>query len=148
MSRALLWLAAALLGVAAHAATPAAASVSHAWIRWLPGNLPAGGYARIENHGDVVLRLLGADSPDYGMVMLHRSSRRGGVEHMDSVAGMDVPAHASAVLAPGGFHLMLMHPRHAIAPGDHVRLRLRFSDGASVESDFLVRPANAQGDDN
>lgn len=144
----MLLLAALLLSVAAHAATTASVSVTDGWIRWLPGDLPAGGYARIENHGDAALRLLGADSPDYGMVMLHRSLRRKGVERMESVDGMDVPAHASAALAPGGFHLMLMHPRHAIAPGDRVRVRLRFSDGASIESDFLVRPANAQGDGN
>jgi hypothetical protein len=139
-------LAGLLLSAAALTASGADVDVVHAWIRWLPGDLPAGGYATIENHGDKPIRLLGADSTDYGMVMLHRSIQHNGIERMESINGMEVPAHTSAALAPGGYHLMLMHSRHAIAPGDRVRLRLRFADGTSVESDFIVHPATAQGD--
>ncbi|MGH8040828.1 MAG: copper chaperone PCu(A)C [Rudaea sp.] len=128
---------------AAHAAGNSV-TVADAWVRWLPGDLPAGGYATIANHSATAIRLLEADSPDYAMVMLHRSVQRDGVEKMESVDGMDVPAQGSAKLAPGGYHLMLMQPRHTIAPGDHVQLRLHFSDGETVESDFAVRPATAQ----
>jgi copper(I)-binding protein len=141
---------AGLVGGLLLAATTLAAGngvgVSHAWMRWLPGDLPAGGYATIENRGDSAVRLVGADSPDYAMVMLHRSVQRDGVERMLAVDGLDVPAHGSAALAPGGYHLMLMQPRHPIAPGDKLHLRLRFADGASLDSVFVVRPATAMGD--
>ena len=116
-----------------------------AWVRWLPGDLPAAGYATIRNAGGAPMRLIGADSPDYAMAMLHRSVNRNGVERMVGVDGMAVPAHGSAALAPGGYHFMLMRPRHSIAPGDTVHLRLRFADGSSLESGFVVRPAGAQG---
>ncbi len=135
-------LAAILLSVGAQAAGDGV-SVTHAWVRWLPGNLPAGGYATIENRGDRTIRLLGADSPDYAMVMLHRSVEQNGVERMLAVDGMDVPAHGSAALAPGGYHLMLMQARHTIAPGAAVHMRLHFSDGSSVAADFIARPPSA-----
>jgi copper(I)-binding protein len=139
-------LAGALLAAASTLAAGNAAGVTHAWVRWLPGDLPEGGYAVITNSGDNALRLIGADSPDYGMVMLHRSVQRDGVETMQTVAGIVVPAHGSAALEPGGYHLMLMHPLHAIAPGGKVRVRLHFADGSTINAEFPVRPATAQGD--
>ena len=146
MNRGLL-LASVLLAIASSA--PAAgnsAVVTHAWVRWLPGDLPAGGYAVIANRGDDAMRLIGADSPDYGMVMLHRSLHHDGVERMQTVDAVVVPAHGTALLAPGGYHLMLMHPLHAIMPGDSVRVRLYFAGGAALSVEFPVRPATAQGD--
>jgi copper(I)-binding protein len=118
-------------------------AVTRAWVRWLPGDLPAGGYATIENHGAYDVRLTGADSPDYAMVMLHRSVSENGMEHMQAADAVDVPAHASAALAPGGYHLMLMRPRHAVAPGDTVHVRLHFADGSTIDAAFAVRPATA-----
>ncbi|MGH8121609.1 MAG: copper chaperone PCu(A)C [Rudaea sp.] len=140
------FLATMLLAFAAQAAGNAV-SVTHAWVRWLPGDLPAGGYATIENRGGSAIRLLGADSSDYAMVMLHRSVEQNGVERMLAVDGMDVPAHGSAALAPGGYHLMLMQARHAIAPGASVHMRLHFSDGSTIAVDFIARSpaADASG---
>jgi len=79
------------------------------------------------------------------MVMLHRSVQRDGVERMQTVTGIDVPAHGSAALEPGGYHLMLMHPLHAIAPGGKVRVRLHFADGSIINAEFPVRAATALG---
>lgn len=142
----------ALLGLVvcatAHAA-PAPAKptlqIEHAWIRWLPADLPAAAYAVIVNHGDANARLIGADSPDYDMVMLHRSRLDQGSSLMRAVADMDIPAHGQAALAPGGFHLMLSAARHAIKPGDTVKINLHFAGGAVLQADFPVRPANASG---
>lgn len=132
---------------AASATAPAKAAlqIGHAWIRWLPANLPAAAYAVIVNHGDANARLIGADSPDYGMVMLHRSRLEQGSSLMQAVSGMEIPAHSEAALAPGGYHLMLSEPRRAIRPGDTVKLILHFADGAALQADFPVRPANASG---
>ncbi|HET6546220.1 MAG TPA: copper chaperone PCu(A)C [Rhodanobacteraceae bacterium] len=126
---------------------PPSVAISHAWIRWLPGALPAAAYATVTNHGDRRVRLVGATSPDYAAVMLHRSMTADGTARMETSRGIDVGAGASVRLAPGGYHLMLMQPRRAIVPGDEVRLRLRFADGATLDATFPVRPANAQGAD-
>ncbi|HET7561155.1 MAG TPA: copper chaperone PCu(A)C [Rhodanobacteraceae bacterium] len=140
---------AALLAVTttAVAATPAPAGVrvEHAWIRWLPANLPAAGYATIVNDGDATLRLTGATSADYQMVMLHHSRLASGDSTMEKVDGLDIPAHASVKLAPGGYHLMLSHATHPIKPGDKVAITLEFTDGATLQTDFSVLPSNSAG---
>ena len=140
---------AAMLALSATALAAAPASpdvqVEHAWIRWLPAKLPAAGYAVIRNVGEGTLRLTGASSPDYGMVMLHHSRLAHGDSTMEMVDHLDIPAHGSVELAPGGYHLMLSQPAHAIKPGDHVKVTFEFADGAQLQTDFSVRPANASG---
>ena len=135
------------LSATALAAAPASpdAQVEHAWIRWLPANLPAAGYAVIRNVGDEPLRLTGARSPDYGMVMLHHSRLAHGDSTMEMIDHLDIPPHGSATLAPGGYHLMLSQQTHAIKPGDHVKIVFEFAGGAELQTDFSVRPANASG---
>ena len=135
--------------LAAYATVAAAAAptlrAEHPWIRWLPANLPAAGYVVIANDGGTPARLIGASSAGYGSVMLHRSQEVGGVDRMTAVSGMGVPAHGTAALAPGGYHLMLMKPVHPIKPDDTVKITLRFANGTTLQVDFPVRPANASG---
>ncbi|MEO8803750.1 MAG: copper chaperone PCu(A)C [Rudaea sp.] len=137
---------AALLLCASAQAVAASLQIQHAWIRWLPGDLPAAGYAIVANTSNKPARLLGADSPDYGGVMLHQSFKQDGTERMQMVVGIDIPAHGRITLAPGGYHLMLMHAKHPIAPGDRVHLNLHFSGDQTVGVDVAVRPANASSD--
>ena len=137
---------AALAPQPASASTAATAiTVEHGWVRWLPAGLPAAGYVVIRNGGGKPLELTGADSADYGMAMLHRSMRKDGKDTMQRVDAIAVPAHGSVALSPGGYHLMLMNPKHAIAPGDSVHLSLHFSDGETLQATWPVRPANASG---
>ncbi len=128
----------------AFAAPPSSLKIEHAWVRWLPANLPAAGYATIRNDGDRAVKLTGADSPDYGMTMLHRSTHKNGSDSMTMVDEIVVPAHGSMSLAPGGYHLMLTEPKHPIKPGDTVHVSLHFSDGETLEAAWPVEPANTQ----
>jgi copper(I)-binding protein len=132
------------MGIAATAATPVV-RVEQAWIRWLPADLPAAGYATIVNDSDGPQRLTGASSPDYASVMLHRSRLAQGDSTMEMVEHLDIPAHGSTKLAPGGYHLMLSHAKRPLKPGDKVPIRLRFADGSVLQVDFSVLPANAAG---
>lgn len=142
-------LAAALLalGMAAIAAAPVPAGVrvEHAWIRWLPAQLPSAGYAVIVNDSAVDVRLTGARSADYGMVMLHRSMLANSDSRMEAVDELDIPAHGRVQLAPGGYHLMLSKPGRAIKPGDKVAMSLAFAGGETLQVDFSVLPANSTG---
>lgn len=131
--------------IAAGAASAPQATISGAWVRWLPGDLPAAGYATIHNEGTTPLRLTGARSPDYGHVMLHRSVSENGVERMVMSMGVDIAPGASLALAPGGYHLMLMKPAHAIKPGDTVTIRFLFDGDQSIDVNAKVMPASATG---
>jgi copper(I)-binding protein len=142
-------LAGLLLAGGVHAGAAGHVRASHAWIRVLPGNLPAGAYVTLSNDGDKAVALSGASSAVYADVMLHQSSSEGGMSRMAMVDSLSVPAHGSAELAPAGYHLMLMKPTRPVKPGDSVRLILRFTDGSTLATDFIARPANAMdaGDD-
>ena len=135
------------LATGAHAGAADQVRATHAWIRVLPGTLPAGGYVTLENRGDHPVALTGARSPAYAEVMLHHSSTQGGMSRMAMVESLPIPAHGTVVLAPGGYHLMLMQPGAAVSPGSEVKLQLQFDDGSSLPVNFIARPANALGDE-
>ncbi|MCW8807040.1 MAG: copper chaperone PCu(A)C [Rhodanobacter sp.] len=141
--RAFTLLAGLLLASAVHASAADHVHASHAWIRVLPGSLPAGAYVTLENQGDRPVALIGASSAVYAEVMLHKSSMQGGMSRMAMVDSLTVPARGKAVLAPAGYHLMLMNAATPVNPGDIVRLTLKFSDGSTLPTDFVARPANA-----
>jgi copper(I)-binding protein len=130
----------------AHAATVPHVTANHAWIRVLPGALPAGAYVVLHNDGDQPVSLTGASSPAYGEVMLHESSRAGGMSRMTMVDALAIPAHGTQILAPGGYHLMLMDAKQPVQPGDTVRITLKFGDGSTLPVDFIARPASALSD--
>jgi len=132
-----------LLASGARAADADHVRASHAWIRVLPGALPAGAYVTLENDSDRPVALRGAGSTVYAEVMLHQSSRAGGMSRMTMVDALNVPAHGKAELAPAGYHLMLMQPKVTVKPGDTVTLTLQFGDGSTLTTDFVARPANA-----
>ncbi|AOK29228.1 hypothetical protein WS67_19010 [Burkholderia singularis] len=138
-------LAALSLSLHAAAAGPAPIAAQNAWLRWLPNKLPAAGYVTLVNTGDKPVDLVDVDSPDYGMVMLHRTVSNGSTQKMEMVDKLTIPAHGKVDIAPGGYHLMLEEPKHAIKPGDTVHLRLEFSDGEKLDTPFAVKaPATAQ----
>ena len=143
----LLALAAATLSLAlpVRARDSAAVRLSGGWIRVLPGSLPNAGYAVLHNDSGKAIDLVSADSPAYGRVMLHRSVETGGVSRMLPVKKLVIPAHGQVTLAPGGYHLMLMHRVVPVKPGMQVKIRLHFADGSTLDGDFLARPANASG---
>ena len=116
---------------------------SQAWIRILPGDLPAGAYVTLENTGDQPASLHGARSASYSSAMLHKSSDEGGVSRMAMVDELAIPAHGKTELSPGGYHLMLMKAASPVKVGDKVKVTLTFGDGSTLDADFIARPANA-----
>ncbi|WP_449370624.1 copper chaperone PCu(A)C [Thiomonas sp.] len=119
--------------------------VTDAWIRWLPANLPAGGYAKVTNDTDKEVKLVGASSPKYGMVMLHQTVNKNGVSNMVHVDAIPIAPHKSMAFTPGDYHIMLMQPKPGIEPGQKVPVTLKFSDGQTVTAEFEVRKPTASG---
>ena len=132
-------LAAALLSAAAFAGAPSL-SASDAWVRWLPNGLPAAGYVTIVNNGDKPVDLTDVSSADYDSVMLHQTVKNGATTQMVMVDKATVPAHGKLSIAPGGYHFMLEEAKHKIAPGDTVHMKLKFSDGQTLDTPFAVKP--------
>jgi copper(I)-binding protein len=117
-------------------------SVSQATLRLIPG-VPAAGYFTIVNNSGAALVLSGAQSPDCGAVMLHKSSTMGGMARMEDVATITIPRGQSLSFAPGGYHMMCMSPSPRLHVGGKARITLKFGSGLSSDVDFSV--VNARG---
>ncbi|MGC2461561.1 MAG: copper chaperone PCu(A)C [Steroidobacteraceae bacterium] len=120
--------------------------VKDAWVRWLPGNLPAGGYVTLVNTSDQPMSLVAASCPDYGVVSLHRSRNVAGTSQMMPVDKITVKAHSSLEFAAEGYHLMLERPRKKLQPGDRVSVTLSFVGSPAVTVTFVLRQPDAGAD--
>ena len=117
--------------------------VKEAWIRWLPANVPGGGYMTVINTGSAARILIGASSPDYGEVSIHQTRNRNGMNEMTPVESIELRPLVPVRFAEGGYHLMLMQPKRSLKPGDRVLITLRFAQGPPVEVPFGVRAGNS-----
>jgi periplasmic copper chaperone A len=119
-------------------------TVHDPWMRFIIPSRPAAGYFTLSNAGAKPETLLGADSPDCGMLMLHRSLQQNGEERMVMVKSVTIPAHGAVKFAPGGYHLMCTSPSKALKPGYSTPVTLHFADGTAVTTRFAVRGATGK----
>jgi periplasmic copper chaperone A len=116
-------------------------SVHDGWIRMLPGSMPMmSGFGRIENACAKPAVIVSAGSDAFAAASLHETSLQGGISRMRPVAKLRLAAHGTAVLAPGGFHLMLMQPTALVTPGARVAVTFKLDDGRTVVGQFVARP--------
>lgn len=113
--------------------------ITDSWIRWIPGGAPSGGYFTVHNDSAVPMELVGASSPDYASVELHRSMMQGNTARMEPVDKVVVPAHGELQFKPGSYHLMLMRPKPTVKVGGEITVALRFSGGRTLDARFPVR---------
>ncbi|MGH7071550.1 MAG: copper chaperone PCu(A)C [Acetobacteraceae bacterium] len=111
-------------------------TVTHPWFRYLMPQVPAGGYMTLNNASSQPLVLTGARSPACGTTMLHRTEQSGGMDRMVAAGKVTVPAQGTFQFAPGGYHIMCMHP--AMHVGESVPVTLVFADGSKLEVPFPV----------
>lgn len=127
------------------AATPASAAgclpqVSDGWIRKPPADLPMmAGYAKIENRCREPATIVSAASTAFADTSLHETRVEGGISRMRAAPALRIPAGGSVVLAPGGFHLMLMQPRASLQAGQEVTIEFTLGDGRRLPATFEVR---------
>ena len=143
-----MWVHSLVILAAAATATPPPMthhlSIANAWFRALPARLPAGGYFELENTGKATATLTGADSSACGMIMMHKSEQKNGVDTMAGLSSVDIPPGQTVHFAPGGYHLMCMDPGPTMKPGNSVPVTLHFSDGSQATVRFPVRSPTGQ----
>lgn len=112
------------------------------WIRLAPGEIAMpmlAGFGRIENPCAKPVVVVGAGSPAFGDVSLHRTSMDDGMSRMRPVSALPIAAGGVAVMAPGGLHLMLMRPAPPIKAGMKVPVTFRLQDGRELRAELLAR---------
>lgn len=146
-----------ILASLAGAATAASSiRVSEAWSR--PAIATGVAYLTITNRSARPDRLISATSPVAKAVELHESTETkgsmgsmnsmssmkgmamGGVASMHRVAYIPVPAHGSARIGPGGYHIMLIGLHHDLHADQTFPLRLHFADAGWIATTVHVRP--------
>lgn len=136
---ALLGLCLCLAPALAFAAAPI--TVSDAWIRLLPGDVPLAGYFTLHNNGDKPIQLTLASSPAFKRIEMHHSMAMHGMDKMMPVKTVEVPAHGTFSFSPGGYHLMLWRGR-GLRIGEQIPITLKFADGWQVRATFVVKGPN------
>ena len=130
-------------GMAAGAGSGDAAGamrVSDAWVRaGPPGMAVLAGYMRLTNTGDKELAVTNVTSPDFAMVEMHRTVVSDGVARMQSQEQLLVPSGGELSMAPGGLHLMLMHPKRTLESGDNITLTLHIRDHDPITLNIPVK---------
>jgi len=141
--------AAALLGAVPSARAAGKLSVYDAWIRQAPpGVTMMAGYATLKNEGDAPIKVLTVQSDAFRQSSIHETVVERGVSKMRELPRIDLAPGATIEMKPGGAHLMLQEPRHAILVGDKVHMVFLLADGTRVETYFDVVAPDAAGDDN
>ena len=98
-----------------------------------------GGYVTIRNAGARADRLVSASCACAARVELHTHQMSGGVGKMTRVSSIAVPAGGTAVLAPGGAHLMFFGLKGRLADGQEQPVTLVFERAGKVTARFHVR---------
>ncbi len=132
-------------GAAAPAGPPI--TVTGAWARpALEGN-PTAVYMAIHNAGDVEDHLLSISVAVAASAEVHETVREGDLVRMVPRQRLPIPAGGTAVLEPGGTHVMLMKLGDALEIGDSVAMTLGFARGGTVVVNATVQEgAPAAGD--
>lgn len=117
-----------------------APQVRDGWIRLTPVKMPMmAGFGRIENRCPRPVTIVGASSPAFADVSLHETRVVGGVSRMRALPELRIAPDASAVLKPGGMHMMLMEPRAPLKEGSRVVVEFALKGGGVLRGELEVR---------
>jgi hypothetical protein len=98
-------------------------------------------YMLIDNTGDAdVLLSVGVSSDVAAVAEIHQTKEENGLMTMNPQPnGVEVPANAQLAFKPGGYHIMLMGVKQTLAPGQRIKLTLKFKNNGDVSLDVPVR---------
>ena len=135
---------------AAHEVEVGQLTLTDLWTRATPPNAPTGaGYLTITNAGDVPDRLIAVEAPDATKGEIHEMKVKDGVMTMRPVeGGLEIPAHGSVTLAPGGFHLMFMGLKSPFVEGGKLPVTLTFAAAGSVDTFLHIMAIGSKGPGN
>lgn len=123
-----------LLGGCEPVPTAPVLSLEDGWVRAMsPGMKMTAAYGAFTNHGTETIEITSFSSDSFTAVSLHLTKLEDGVSKMEQLPGFSQPPETSAVLKPGGLHLMLMNPTKETHPGDRIGLTLIAANGVQYQ---------------
>ena len=119
-------------------------AVSSPWARATAGGQTTGA-AYLTVLSPAPDQLTGASTPVADTAEVHENVMDGTVMRMRPIPALDLPAGKAVALAPGGYHVMLMHLHAPLKEGDSFPLHLTFAHAAPVDVTVLVAKLGATG---
>jgi copper(I)-binding protein len=103
------------------------------WVKSATGGMTAA-FMTLSNPTGTEQVLVSAKTPVSPMVQLHEMVMQDGQMVMqERTGGIVVPADGTAVLEPGGYHIMLMGLTEPVKAGQQVPVTLTFASGLTLE---------------
>jgi copper(I)-binding protein len=110
---------------------------------WARASAPAArtgaAFLSVRNEGDAPDRLVAAETPVAERAELHAHLEENGIMRMRHIPAIDVPAHATVDLEPGGFHVMLLGLHAPLVEGETFPITLTFEKSGPVRIVVPVR---------
>lgn len=135
------------------AATPYAAAdgrvseieIERPWARATPTAARNGvAYMTIHNRGSEADQLVSVETPVAKSASVHETVRHDGMMTMRPVARLTIGPGRSAVLEPGGLHIMLMGLRAPLEKGQTFPLTLQFERAGAIELQLIAAGIGAR----
>ena len=119
--------------------------VSQPWSRATPPTAQSGGgFLTITNKGATADRLIAARSTVSDKVEVHEMKMDGNVMRMRELEkGLEIPAGATVMLKPGGYHIMFMGLKAPLAKDAKVPVTLVFEKAGSLDIQLDVQALGA-----
>ena len=135
-------------GALAHEYKVGDLEIGHPWARATSSMAPAGGaFLRITNKGTMPDRLVGASTPVAASAQIHETKMEGNVMRMRELdRGLEIAPGATATLAPGSYHIMMMGLKEPLKQGTRVPLTLQFEKAGKVDVELAVTAMGATPD--
>ena len=124
-------------------ALPAAADglqVMKGWVSMPIADEPAPVYFMIRNTGNEPRKLVGASSPGFERVEIHRGAIVDGQHGSERIDSFELPSVGDVVFAERGLFLILVG-EHEFVEDEKLEIELEFADGEKLRFEALVRDA-------
>jgi periplasmic copper chaperone A len=135
-------------------ATPAMANdtmqgdmrIMQPWSRALPPvSVNGAAYMTLMNTGTVADKLISISTPAARKAEVHTHVMDDGMMKMRPVGDLEIPPGDSAVMQPGGLHIMLMGLTAPLVEGETYPLTLNFERAGSIELKVMIMEPGESG---
>ncbi|AJR05439.1 copper chaperone PCu(A)C [Photobacterium gaetbulicola] len=116
--------------------------IEHPWSKQVPPTSQvAAAFFNVVSHSNKGDELLSATSPIAGKTELHTHFHENGMMKMREVEKIDIPAHGSQALKPGGYHIMFFKLNEVPKLGEKFPLTLTFKHAGTIDLEVTVEEA-------
>ncbi|MEX0810038.1 MAG: copper chaperone PCu(A)C [Dongiaceae bacterium] len=121
--------------------------IIHPWARaTVPSAKNGAIYVAISNEGDTADRLIAVETPMAERAELHTVLMEDGVAKMRPLEALDLLPGETALLEPGGIHIMLFGLKGPLVEGETLALTLTFEKAGAIDIELTIEGAGAGAD--